>query len=59
MRSARLLMLSSVLLTPAWAGEPELLRLMGQAQQFIVQTAAGPVTITRSKTACAYPKGVL
>lgn len=59
MRSASLLWLSLVLLAPASAAEAELLRLIGQAQQFIVQTPAGPVTITRSKTVCAYPKGEL
>jgi len=59
MRSAWLLLLSSVLLAPAWAAEPETLRLIGNDTQYIVQTPGGPVTITRSKTACAYPKGVL
>lgn len=59
MPSAWLLLLSSVLLTPAWAAEPEQLRLIGNDTQFVVQTPGGPVTVTRSKTACAYPKGVL
>lgn len=59
MQLAWLLWLLSVVLTPSWAAEPDLLRLIGSAQQFVVQTHAGPVTITRSKTACAYPKGVL
>lgn len=59
MRSAWLPLLLSVALAPSWAAEPDLLRLIGQSQQFVVQTSAGPVTITRSKTTCAYPKGVL
>lgn len=59
MRPAWRLLLLSLALPPSWAAEPDWLRLIGSAQQFVVQTHAGPVTITRSKTACAYPKGVL
>lgn len=59
MWSALWLVLSFALLTPVWAGEPESLRLIGSDTQFVVQTPSGPVTVTRSKTVCAFPKGVL
>ncbi len=59
MWSAFWLVLSFALLTPVCAGEPELLRLIGNDTKFILQTPSSPVTVTRSKTACAYPKGAL
>lgn len=37
----------------------ELLRIVGQDRQFVIQTPAGPLTITRSMTACARNKGFL
>ncbi|MBI5255907.1 MAG: rhodanese-like domain-containing protein [Burkholderiales bacterium] len=41
------------------ADEPALLRIIGQDRQFIVQTANGPIRITRSATTCAPNKGYL
>ncbi len=45
--------------TASGADESALLRIIGQDRQFIVQTASGPFTVTRSMTACARNKGFL
>jgi len=44
---------------PARADGPELLKIIGQDKQFVVQTPAGPFTITRTLTVCARNKGFL
>ena len=42
-----------VTLAPARAAEPELLRILGEDKSFGIQTAKGPMTITRTMTPCA------
>ncbi|MFA6314573.1 MAG: rhodanese-like domain-containing protein [Sterolibacterium sp.] len=44
---------------PSLADESALLRIIGQDRQFVVQTPAGPLTITRVMTVCARNKGYL
>jgi hypothetical protein len=55
--------LAAALLTagsmPALAEGAELLRIIGQDRQFVIQTPAGPLAITRSMTACARNEGFL
>ena len=46
-------------LAPVQAAEPELLRIIGEDKKFIVQTAKGPLEITRTMTPCAKNKGWL
>jgi rhodanese-related sulfurtransferase len=41
------------------ADETQALRIIGQDKQFVVQTPSGPITITRTLTACAPVKGFL
>ena len=48
-----------VTLAPARAAEPELLRILGEDKSFVIQTAKGPMTITRTMTPCAKNKGWL
>lgn len=44
---------------PGLADDSEQLRIIGQERQFVVQTASGPLIITRSMTVCARNKGFL
>jgi len=53
------LALLSAVAAPSWAAGAELLRMIGQERQFIVQTPAGPFTITRTMTVCARNQGFL
>jgi rhodanese-related sulfurtransferase len=43
----------------AHAAEPEKLRIIGEDKKFVVQTAKGPIEITRVMTPCAKNKGWL
>lgn len=51
--------LLAALSMPSLADESALLRIIGQDRQFVVQTPAGPLTITRVMTVCARNKGFL
>lgn len=53
------LALLAALSMPAQADAPEHLRIIGQAREFIVQTSAGPLAITRVPTKCASATGLL
>lgn len=49
----------ALIVPPARAEGPELLKIIGQEKQFVVQTPTGPFTITRTMTVCARNKGFL
>jgi len=57
-RSAMAVAAALALALPCIANAQEL-RLLEQSHSFIVHTPSGPVTITRSKTACGSDKGYL
>jgi len=57
-RSAMAVAAALALALPCIANAQEL-RLLEQSRSFIVHTPSGPVTITRSKTACGSDKGYL
>lgn len=53
------LALLATLSMPALADEPQHLRIIGEAREFIVQTPGGPFTIRRAPTQCASATGIL
>lgn len=58
-RTAISMLLLAVTAMPSLAEDSEQLRIIGQERQFVVQTPAGPLAITRTLTACARTKGFL
>ncbi len=57
--TATLACLAALATSTAGAAEPEKLRIIGEDTKFVVQTANGPLEITRVMTPCAKNKGWL